>query len=314
MALAIAEADTVSSKFFDPKAKQQVYEASSLLKLLQAREGGIVGGTSIQWPVRYKKLARGGSTGARTSIKFQSVQTRTGADISMAYYSYDTMIHWDERRENMGKPKIMDLLGDRSTELGEEFADDLATDIYATNANGLGVTGLDDIVSSSVTYAGIAVADAAAWAAIQDTTTTRLTLYGPTSLMYAIDQATFGSLTPTHIVTTRNLLSRIRALLHPLTRYESDETARKVGIRSVIFEDTTCVSDPFCTASALYGLDLKNLRLVVDPDFDPDISKWGTLDQIGYQHAWKKVLSWVGNMQCRCRKTQFKFTLLDYAV
>jgi hypothetical protein len=313
MALAISELNSVSKKHFDRTMLQHVYESSPLYGLLKARKRVIDGGTSLQFPLRYKKLDRANAVGPREKLTFQSVKTRTGADVDWTYYAGEALIHWDEDVKNSGQGKIIDLVGDKTEELQEDMEDQFNADVYVTNPNGNGLTPITDIVDSGTAYAGIAVADAAEWAAnTEDTTTTQLALYGSNSISSAVNAAEFGAKGVTHIITTRDLKSKFESILQPLTRYmREDESAKKAGFRNFMFHDVTVVSDYACTANLLLGLDLDSIgcyHYTGEPNLDP----WTDLTVAGLPRAAVRIYTWVGNLIATRRKTSFKFTALDY--
>lgn len=313
MALAIAELNAVSKKHYDRTMLQHVYESSPIYALLKQRNRVIDGGLSLQFPLRYKKLNRANAVGPRQKLDFQSIQTRTAADIDWTYYAGEALIHWDEVVKNAGQGRITDLVGNKVTELQEDMEDQFNDDVYTSNPNGLGLTPLSDIVDSGTAYAGIAVADAAEWASNEDSSTTRVTLYGTGSISTAINDSEFGKLGVTHMITTRNLKSKFESTLQPLTRYmREDERTRKAGFRNFMFHDVPVVSDYACPASTLYGLDLDCIGIyhyTGEPTMDP----WERLTAAGLARASVRIYTWVGNMIAERRKTSFKFTALNYA-
>ena len=198
MALSITEAQTVQSDYFDKvDLTQQVYEEDPFLNKLK-RNNKIVwdGGNEIQWGVRYRKYARANAIDPDSEVAFQTKPTRTAAKLAWAFYHIDTMMTWKERATNTGKSQIFNLMADKNSEIMEDMMDRMATDLYTTNPNGLGHVSLDTIVDSADTYGGIAVANAASWAGVEDSSTTVLALYGANSLSYMRNQATLGKKLP----------------------------------------------------------------------------------------------------------------------
>ena len=73
MALSIAEVNTAQTKFFDKKKvnMNQVYEDDPVLnKLLKNNKIVTRGGTSIQFPIRYRKYSKADAVGADKQITF----------------------------------------------------------------------------------------------------------------------------------------------------------------------------------------------------------------------------------------------------
>jgi hypothetical protein len=314
MALSINEINTHSHKYFDPTLKQQVYDKSVFFKKLQAeRRVKADGGTSVQWPIRIAKLGTATSTGFRTKVDFQSKETRTGADDDWAAYKVDTMVHWDETTYNKPKGKIFDIVKEKYVEMKEDLQDELAYDFLTrtTQKDSQSLQPLNVIVDETGSYGGIAVADAADWKSPDDDATTQLKLYGSASLGYYVDQATFGQDGPNLIITTRELKSKYTSLLTPQTRYRDENTAN-LGFDNVLFENIPVVGDVYLPAGYLYGLDMKMFEIKENQPLET--TDWFDLKQAGYPNAMAKYASCVMQVICRRRRTNFKFTALDYTL
>ena len=312
--LTVAEAQTVQSTYYDKvQPEQQVYEEDPFLNKLK-RDNQVVwdGGNDYQWPVRYRKYSRANAVDPDAAKTFETKPTRTGAKLDPAYYDIDSMITWKERQANHGKAKIVNLLGDKNTELMEDFMDRMATDLYTTNPNGLGFISLDVIVDSAADYAGIAVANAAAWAGVEDSTTTVLALYGANSLSYALNLATLGKNRPNMIETTRNLAAAYESLLEPQKRYKDIETA-SAGFPNVTFHEIPVLGNPFVPAGYMYGLNTRVFELLYDPDWNFEKSPWTELWPT-FPRNLGMIMSWVGNLKCKMRRCNFKFSALDYTL
>lgn len=312
MALSISELNTVSEKYFDKTLKQVVYEDSPLyVKLKMKDKVKLSGGSQIQYPIRYRKYSRADAVGPRQQLSFEEKATRTGAVLDWKYYEVDTMLQWDERIKNAGKGQIVDIVKDKLAELKEDMYDRFASDLYATNENGLGISPLSEIVDSSTTYAGIAVSDATAWKAVESASVT-LTLYsGTNSLAYMVSHATFGKDAPDLHITTRDLQNKFESLIATNVRYEDKEMAN-AGFRNVTFRGAPVIGDAHCTSKHWYGLDTNQFELFTHSDYDFKLSPWEELTVVGFPNAIVRVMSWAGNLACRSRKSNFKYTALVY--
>lgn len=316
MALTRNQANSVSTTHFDkPTASmQQIYEDSPFFtKLKQNRSIKVDGGNDIQFPIRYRKYARADAVGSNDKVAFETKATRTSGLVNWTYYNVDSMITWAERVQNTGKSRIVNLLADKAEEMQQDLQDRFATDVYTTNPNGQGFTSLATIVDAAETYAGIAVSDAAAWAAQEDSTTTELVLYGSNSLSYMVNAASFGKFTPDLHLTSRDLASKFESLIEPQKRY-TDKTMADAGFKNVTFHGVPIVGDPFCTAASWFGLCMRTFELRYHSDFNFDITPWEALFAAGFPRHFGKVMSWAGNLICKMRKCNFKFTALDYTI
>lgn len=314
MALSIDEANTVSTKWFGKDIVPQVYDSSPLLAKLKSKNKVVAdGGTSLQWPIRYKESGTTLATGARTQIPYTQVETRTGAADDWKYYVNHALISWDERVKNSGDARIINLLKDKYTEAQDDFSEKLADDLFATSAGTYNITPLITIVDSTTTYAGIAYTDASNWVG-QESSGTRLVLYGSSdALANMMNDATLGNKKPDFIVTSRDLFSKLESLIEPQKRYEDVDTA-KIGFNNITFHGAVAVGDGHCPAGYLYALDLSAFELRYHPDFNFDSTEWKTLEQAGFPNAMVKVITWAGNIICNCRRTNVKYTSLDYTL
>ena len=312
MALSISELQAVSKKYYDETCTQQVFDEDPFLALLKSRHKvTISGGESIQFPIRYTKLGLAGGTGFRTKVDFSTKETRTGGVLEWAPVQGYTMLHWDERVKNAGEGKIVNLAKEKAQEMTEDFQDALSTMLWGTSTSY--IAPLSQIVDSSDTYAGIAVSDASAWAATEDGSTTVMKLYGSGSLSYSRNAATFGKHMPTHHFTTRNLASKFESLMEPKQIYEDKEMAN-IGFRAITFHGCPVIGNPYVSAGDWYGLDMTVFELVVHKDDNLKVSDWFSLEQAGYPRAVAKYMSMVANLKCVMRKSNFKYTALDYTL
>ena len=319
MALGIDEANTVSDKFYDKTITQQVYEKSPLFyKLKQEKKVRWDGGTQIQFAIRYNTLDSAINVNPREQIEFGQKETRTGGVLDYKFTVEDAMISWDERVKNTGKPQIINLLREKTDELQQDMFNKFQSDLYNTTQSSKAFSGLDEIVDAGDSYAGIAVADASEWAAIENTSATELYLYGDsTSLSHQINLATFGPDKPDLIVTSRDLYNKAESLIQPQERFE-DTMMADAGFTTVKFHGIPIVGDYALDASTagsgtyMYGLCCKYFEFRCHPDYDFKTTPWKELFQAGYINAMAKAVSWAGNIVCKMRKVNFKYTALDY--
>ena len=301
MALSIDEANTVSSKYFDKTITQQVYERSPFFAKLKAA-GNVTtdGGVSIQFPIRYQKLDKGQWVGPRDQVAYTQKETRTAGARDWKYLYGNAMISWDEVVKNSGKQMLVNLKRDKAEELREDMGDNFASAIWAVTQDSSALASMYTIVDAGETYAGIAVADAAEWAAsIEDTSTTELVLYGANSISVSMNACTFGSHKPDSIYTTRSLWSKFAALIEP---------------PSLAFHDAEVVSDVYIADGDLFLIDTKQFEIRYQPKFNMKTDPWTDLTQAGYPYASIKNCAWVGNVLCRMRKTSGKYTALDSTI
>lgn len=309
MALSVDEFDTVSSKYFDPKIKSQVYDSVDLLKRLRDNnQVRISGGTSITWPIRYTELDDADVVDWNDQIDWTAKPTRTQAELEWIPYRAKTMFTWKEATYNgAGRTRIVNLMEDKSKELTDDLQRRLATDLWATTTTSGHMTALADIVDTSTTYGGIAVSDASAWAAAsEDSSTTKLTLL---FLYETIAGAQFGNDGPMVHYTTRNLLANYASLLSSNERW-TNQPAKDAGTFELsILGNQMVKADPYVPSGDWYGLDIKQFELFVHKDNDFKISSWRDLHPFYPDHM-GKYAKVVLNLVCRQRRSSFKLTAL----
>jgi len=315
MALTISELNTVSKKYFEKNITQQAYDLSPFFAYLKSKKQiKYSGGTSIQFPIRYRKFAKGGGQAPRSQVVFASYETRTAGDVSWKYYIVPQLMHWDETAKNRGVGEIVDLMADKAEEQKQDMIDSLCTDLYATTQGTYDIDPLSLIVDSGTTaYAGITSTDASEWAS-QESSTTTLLIDGQYSLNYWRALCTFGKDHPTHHFTTRNNANKYESMLLPNMRYEDVHMAN-LGFDNVTFHRAPVIGDYYCTDEYWYGLDMKAFNLVVHKDYNMDYGKgWFTLEQAGFPYSVGRSLAIMGNTICRRRKTSFKLTAINYTL
>lgn len=312
--LTIDEINTVSSKYYDKGIKQQVYEESPLVQKLKAKKNlSAQSGTQVQFGIRARKLGQAGSVNPRERITYLQKETRTAAVLDWKYYVGKTMMQWDEYVKNSsGKAQIINLLAEKSKELTEDIQDKLDDELYATSQGSDSFSSLDTIIDSSTTYAGISVSNAAAWKSTEDTTTTKLVLYGSsTSLAHQFNLTTFGKERPSLVITTRDLKDKIESLIEPQKRYSNGDLG-KIGFDTINFKGSEVVGDYNCPTGYLFGIDIDNWEIVYNGKAGFVVDPWVSLVQAGFPRATVKIATCVMNIICKLRKTNFKYTALNY--
>lgn len=314
MALSISEANTVSKNYFDDTITSQVYDTNVLFaRLKQKNKLSVNGGVQLQWPIRYRELGAAVAVAPRQQIGYSQKETRTGALLDWKYYVGQGMISWDERVQNAGSAQVISLIKDKTQEMQDDLTEKFCDDTFATSQGTNNIQSIDTIVSTS-SYAGISTTDAANWTGQVDSSTTRLVLYGTSgSLAHMINTCTFGKYSPDLGVTTRDLFNKLESLVEPQKRYEDVELAN-IGFTNLKFHGATFVADPHVTSAYMYLLTTEMLELATHSDYNFKVSDWSELGQAGFPNAMYKVISWAGNLMCRMRQVQGKYSALDYTL
>jgi len=310
MAISIAQINAISKSVYDKKIKQSVYDENPLLKKLRDNEKvTIAGGDDIRFPVRIKRLDTASDVGWDDQVTFTAKDTRTSGVLEWAVYRADTMLRWEEvAKAQEGKQRIVNIVEDKTTELSEDMAYRLATDLFATSFSDTNkIVPIPTIIDTADSYAGIAVADASDWAAASEdsssTTMTRALLYED------IENAKFGTNGPNIFFTTRSLAGAYNALLGQDERYVNVNEAN-AGFKGPTLYGYPVIGDPYVSSGDWFGIDLDALELFVMKGNDMSVSEWIDLAPAGYPDSKGKVVKSVCNLVSRRRRTHFKLTAL----
>lgn len=307
----VAEANAVSKQYYDETITQITYDKNVFTAMLKGKNKLTVdGGREVTWPIRYKKLGQAAATGMRDQVVFSSNETRTQAVETWAKYDVQTMLHLDEQAYNQGRAKIVSLVGDKLTEMKEDYEYRLSYDLLTATSRGTNaITPLASIIDSANTYAGIAVADASNWASTEDSSTTLIKLYGANSISANIDTCTLGTDRPSLILTTRALKTKIESLIEPQKRYQDDNLA-KIGFQNVQFHEIPVVGDPFIPSTYIYGIDMDAFELVAMEGYDRKTTDWFELPQAGFPEAIARYMVSILALKCNRRNTSFKMSAI----
>lgn len=305
MALTYGELNAACREHIIPGITQSAYEDSPFFKVLES-DGKIKheGGKKIWHNVRYKQRSQRGATDPDSKIEFHDEETRTVLELDWKTYVEDAMIPWSTKQQNAGKEQVIDLAADKLTELKENLQDALFTALFATTQGTDDISSLTTIVDSTTTYGGIAYTDAPLWVATEDSSTTKVSKQ---QLMYNRNLATFGKHGPNLHVTTRDLFSAYHGILDPNMVYE-DKKMANLGFDSLSFFKKPVVADAFCPTYYWFGLDMDAFNVICQDDFE--ISDWEDASAQGYIKHSIAYGTWVGNIVCKRRRTNFKMTAL----
>lgn len=312
MAITIAQANAVSGYGYDKTLTSIVYEDSPLfVRLKQKNRVKQDGGTNIRWTVRYQELGNAEAVAPRAQVSYEGKDTRTAASLGWAYYVDHTIMSWDERLENSGKERIINLIEDKTKELKEDMYEKFADDLYATSAGTYNFQPLAVCVDSSTTYAGIATTDVSAWASTESASVTLTLFSGTNSLAFMVAAATFGSKKPDLHITHPNIQNKFESLMIDQVRYEDVEMAN-AGFQNITFKGAPVIGDPHCNSTYWYGLNTDDIEFVVHPDYAFNVSEWIDGKPMGFPEALVKVMTVACNLKFKRRDTHFKYTGLVY--
>jgi len=308
MAISVAEADAVSTAVYDRKMVQSAYDEAYFFAKLKKDDKIIQsGGNDIRWPIRYKKLGTADAVDWDDQVNFEKVDTRTSAVLDWRPYRSRTLLTWQEDSTNQaGRWRIVKLIEDKTKECLEDLVDNLSTDLFATSTATGSIESLSNIIDSGTTYGGITVADAANWAATEDSSSTQLTR---ALLNTNIAATIFGTKGVTVHITTRALVGKFDNLIGAAERWYDVATAN-MGFEHLSFYLKPVIGDSYQQSTYWYGIDMDAFEMHVLKGEDMNMGGWIDLAPAGYPGSLGKVCRSVCNIICRRRRTSFKLSAL----
>jgi len=262
--------------------------------------------------------------GPRDKIDFIDKETRTQAEVDPRYYVGYSVIPWDKIAENKGRAQKIDLVADKTTELKDDFMDRLATDLYTSNPNGIGIIPLPTWVDSSTSTACAGITptdcDTGSWVSKEDSATTKLELYGGLygtstyqSLSSMMNACKFGKHGVNFPLTTPKLKSVFESILETHQVFNAklgDKQMADAGFENVAFHGAGVFADNYCTDNYWYGLDMRTIFLLKDPEYYLDITPWKEITA-EYKFSLQKTMCARIQLKFDMRRVHFKFTALD---
>ena len=311
------QADAISSQYFDNTLRKVVYQESVLLKRMLANNKlKVKGGRVIQWPLRVSELGTAQAVDPRVALTFQTADTRKAAQLNWKFYYATTFINWDEILENQGKPQLVDLIKDKTTEIKEDMTERLILDLYAGGTqNEMKISSLSTVINDGE-YAGIDPD-----ADLSDPTRWKSHVFSPAqeqalgfytapengvSLAEIINKATFNDEKPSLIITTEDIYTAIEQYLENKRQVTKSNELQNMGYDNVKFKGVPIVADKRCPSKTMFGINEKRLELTIHPQYDMAVSKWEAHEQ--WPNSWFKSMSFAGNLRADTRHTHFKIT------
>ena len=211
--------------------------------LFRFREKGIKygGGRVFTQPLVYAKTDAVGSFEGAEILSTTINDNVTAAEFNYRQYYAHIGITGRDELLNSGKEGIHNLLEAKRQVAEWTLSDTMGTDLQGSNSTGKKIDGLGSILSTSSTYAGIAVADMADWAAKQRT----LGVAGTLTLLEmqkAMGVATVGADKPTVIVTRQSVYDKIWSLVQPDQRFV-DKKMADAGFQNIVFNGVPILVD-----------------------------------------------------------------------
>jgi len=163
---------------------------------------------------------------------------------------------------NRGEAQIVDLMKSKIKNLEKSMQKTLAESLH-TAQTGQAINGIPDIVSTSSTLHGIAVADFAGWiAGYADNTSEPLAIIDMNTAYYTVsDGADHVDL----VDSSQTLYEKYESLVQPQLRFSDSRTA-DAGFENLKFHNAVLVLDKECASDRMYFLTTDYLYLAAVKD------------------------------------------------
>lgn len=249
-----------------PKLEDNVFTARPLTYWLTSKDRlkKISGGAKIIVPIVHETNSTVASYSGYDTI---AVTAQTG--ISSAEYSWKQLagtvaINGLEEAQNRGEAEIIDLLEGKIMQTEQSLSEKLDTMFFGdgtgnSNKDWLGLAHFVSTTPSTGTVGGIdrSVGTNAFWRNYAQTTTEALTL---TRMTTAFNTVSKGNDQPDFIITTQSLFEKYESLLQPQMRFQDSKTADG-GFQNLLFKTAPVMFDTNCTATNMYFLNSKYIKL-----------------------------------------------------
>lgn len=241
MALSVSQLAAITHRLIVPKAVDNVFNSNPLL--MRFKEKGIRydSGRTIVQPIAYDDVNAVQAYEGSEVLSTELNDNLTAAEYNWRQYSAFFGVTGREEIINDGSKGILNLLKMKQKITELSLLNKLGTDLQGANSDGKSLDGLGNILSTSTTHGGIAVADMAAWAAKVHTLSTAgvLTLF---EMQKLFGKCTIGADHPTVIVTRQSVYDKIWSVLQPDQRFVDSDMAN-AGFGGLKFNGIPIVVD-----------------------------------------------------------------------
>lgn len=299
------EISAFATEHYIPKAIDQIYKSNILLAKLKERGNVEVrGGTEIRQPIEFAKGGGGNYDGKYDIVTTTHVKTHDYAVVDWKHkYAYSDITKRDRVMAN-GPEAILSLVESRVKGMGKKLSDLIGTGIYSSGGTEQ-IDGLQLIVDTGNSYAGIAQGTYTYWAAAGESSESEITdplLSAAIGTVYdnCKEKPDFG-------VCTQAIFNFIRNLYQPQQRYQGglDQANVGYGTMSLMVNGVPIVPDNKCPASHLFLLNLDHLFFITSEKDNFDFTGWEKpINQPGASIAFT---TWSGNLMCDSPRTTFRF-------
>ncbi len=316
MALSIGQLASFTQNYIVPKAVDNVFLSNPLLFRLKEKGIKYTGGLEYRMPLANAATTSAGAFRGFDLLASAANDQFTSAAVSLRQHYATVTVSGEEELKNTGKEALLDLLEMKRQMAEMTIEDNLGTALQGSNSSGKDLDGLGSILSTTSTYAGIAVADMAAWKAKVQTLAAAGTLT-KLEIQKLLGVCTVGADKPTVLVTRQGVFDKIWALWEGQQRFESGKMA-DAGFQSMKINGVDLIVDSHVTGSDagtqdnwLEALNERYLFLLTHKDCD---FKVVPIPPQKDQDIKMVRILWAGNVACNLRRMQGVIKTIDPAL
>jgi hypothetical protein len=307
----------LSRRLILPRITDNVYNSNVLFyRWYHANKFAQQGGTQIEAPLMYKKMAAGGSYQGYQLLNVSPTDSiQNAAWLWRQYYSPVTVDGLTLLRAD-SPLAIADFIATQLKQAEMDLSDQLGTGLWS---DGTGATDIDGVIeavdagSVAATYGGITRSGNTFWQSQIDSSTTTLTLQSLQSLFGSCQQ---GGRAPTIILSTQANYNRYWNLnlspqQFPVQPGGKDMQLAQAGFENLLFNGIPWLVDSHIPTTGTEG----NIFLLNEDYFEIVVSTRGDFHLQDFQtptnqDAMTALLLWAGNLVCTNVQRQGKFTAI----
>lgn len=313
MALTIGQLASFTQNHIVPKAIENVFGSNPLLYRLREKGIKYTGGLTYRMPLANATTTAAGAFKGYDLLSTAANDQFTSAEVALRQHYAHITISGEEELKNSGPDAMLDLMEMKRQMAELTLEDNLGTDAQGSNTSGKTLDGLTSILNATSTYAGIAVADFANWAAQVRTLAVAGTLT-KLEIQRLIGSATIGSDKPTVLVTRQSVFNKVWSLWEGQQRFE-DGAMADGGFQSMRVNGVPMVVDSHVTGTDetnqtnwLEALNERYLFLLTHKDCN---FKVVPIPAQKDQDVKMVRILWAGNIACNSRRMQAVIKTID---
>jgi len=272
-------ASTTLNVYAEKMLQDQIFQADPLFAVLYAKgrkEKYLKGGNYIEIPLMYGKNETGGSYRGLEVLDTSTTEGVGNALFPWSMYNIAIAVSNEDLLKNTGEAAVIDLLKAKIEQAKLSMMEDLTDMLYedGTGNSGKDMLGLQAIVGSGDTLAGIDASTYTWWASQVDSDAVALSTDWMRTMVNSVRGS--GASAPVMganvgrvdlIVTTQDLYEAYEALVEPHVRTQETKLGQ-LGFESLRFKGAEVTWSDNCPSGYMYFLSTDYMSLKCHPERD----------------------------------------------